>query len=226
MAVVIVQEAEFGSTAGDEVDPYTATLASDTVAGNMVIIIVSADTTVVTPTGFTLDRSEVNSNAGYIWTKDSVAETSSWDVDINGAFPLRGWVAEVSGLTSGVDQVQSAQSGADNDQTTGTTGTTDTADEWLVATIGQSNSFQPPNATMAGWTNSFVEQVDTPTTKTSGTNVGFGVALRTVSSTGTFETTADFLRNVASTGIIATYRIAAAAVYPPFPRRQNTLVRM
>ena len=230
MAVVIVQSNPGTSGAGTA-DTYTVTLGSDTTSGNEVIITVSSDATVATPTGFTVDRSQVNNNGHYVFRKSTSGETASWVIDPGGSSATTWNAYEVSGLDlgSGVDQVQSTGgAGDDSTRSTGTTGTTDTADEWLFATIGSSNNDHSDAIGVASWTNSFIEQDDIDSTKGVDTDVGVATAFRTVSATATFETTGTYEDDNAGTGIIVTYRIAAvaAAVYPPFPQRQNTLVRM
>ncbi len=230
MAQGFRQEAVGSSVDDSPAANYTVTLASDTIAGNQVIICVSSHATVATPSGFTLDRSQVNSTGNYVFRKASVAETASWTIDPAGSNAAAWWVAEVTGLdTSPVDQVISeGTTGGDDERSTGTTGTTSQADEWLLTITGLSSDDGAGIITVdatGSWTNSFVFQDDE-----GATNVGFyvsaNVATRTVSSTGTFETTSSFTSAQAA-AILVTYTIAAvAAVYPPFPRRQNTLVRM
>ena len=230
MAAVIVQEAVGSSVDDSPAASYTVTLGSDTVAGNQVVICVSSHATIATPSGFTLDRSQVNSTGNYVFRKASVAETASWTVDPGGSNAAAWWVAEISGLdTSPVDQVISeGTTGGDDERSTGTTGTTSQADELAVTMTGLSSDdgegIITVNAT-GSWTNSFVFQDDE-----GATNVGFyvscNVALRTLTATGTFETTSTFTSAQAA-AILVTYTIAAvAAVYPPFPRRQNRSVRM
>ncbi len=220
MAVVIVQQNVVNSGAGTA-DTYEATLGSDTVVGNQVFIVVVSDATVATPSGFTVDRSQVNNNGHYVFRKASVAETASWTVDPGGSSSTVIWVAEVSGLdlASGIDQTTSTGSGSDvTERSTGTTGTTDTADEWLLASIGISDNDQ--SALPLGidsWDNSFVEEATGSTSKVADTNVGLEVALRTVSATATYETTGQLNDVSASTGIIVTYRIAGGTAFEETP---------
>jgi len=227
MAASIVQET-FASSGSTTADTYTVTLSSDTAADNQLFIVVSSRATVATPSGFTLDKSQVNNNAHYVFRKTSVAETSSWTIDPGGSNQTAWWVAEISGLdTSPFDVAASTGSSSGvTSRSTGTTATTAQADEWLLASSGGLAAANPP-PTMDSWTNSFTIQGTAASSVTSGDNTRIGVALRDVTATGDYETTVTYSSSLSSTAIIATYKVAAvAAVYPPFPRRQLTTVRM
>ena len=63
----VVEQSNSGNTVAATPTTVDATLGSDTTAGNKVIIVVSSDATVSTPTNFTLDRSQVNFNGHYVF---------------------------------------------------------------------------------------------------------------------------------------------------------------
>jgi hypothetical protein len=76
MAAVFVQE--LGGTSGAAAPAtYPVTLPNPTTAGNLIVIVVVSDATVATPAGFTLDKSQVNSNGHYHWSKIAASTGSS-----------------------------------------------------------------------------------------------------------------------------------------------------
>ncbi len=209
MAAAIVQQASGNSGAGTA-DTYDVTLPSDTAADNQLVIIVSSDATVATPSGFTLDRSQVNNNGHYHFRKVSVAETASWTIDPGGSSSTSWWVAEISGLeASPVDQVNSAGSGTQQSSRSTESVTTTVADTLLIGSVGGSSSTAGRPVAIVSWTNSFVEEDWTVSTKSSGTDVSIGVAVRTVSSTGSYSSTASWTGDCATAGMIVAYKIAA-----------------
>ena len=216
MAAAIVQQASGNTGTGTptSIDP---TLASNDTVGNWLILIVTSDATVSTPSGWALDKSQVNSAGHYVYRKATTGSDATWNIPVNSASSCW-WVAEISGLDDTTPFDESASTGGVSGTTsrsTGTTGTTDTADEYLIGSASQSTTGTPTGP--GSWTNSFVQQAYDNTTKGAGTNVSVMVATLVVSSTGTYETTAEDFSSAASTGIIVTYRVtgvAEAVLYP------------
>lgn len=210
MAAAVVQEAG-GTTGVTAPASYSVTLSSPTVNGNFVVIIVASDATVGTPSGFTLDRSQVNSNGHYHWSAVTTGGETTWTVTPNVSAAGVWYVAEISGLAaSATDQVISTgSSSAATTRSTGTTGTTAQADELAFASFGSSQVGAA--ATFGAQTNSFVERIIDQITVTGGTNIGLAVASKVLSATGTVECTAtiDAAGSAKSTGILVTYKVAA-----------------
>src|SRR3954468_14792259 len=71
MPAAIVQQ-QSGNTRSATPTSVTITLASPAVAGNVLLPVVNADSTLPTPTGWTLDESEVNFSGLYLWRKTAL----------------------------------------------------------------------------------------------------------------------------------------------------------
>jgi len=213
MAAVFVQE--LGGTSGAAAPAtYPVTLPNPTVAGNLIVIVVVSDATVATPAGFTLDKSQVNSNGHYHWSKIAAGGEAAWTVTPGVSAAGVWYAAEISGLTATpTDQVAStgSSSGATT-RSTGTTGTTAQANELAVASWG--SSIVGAAITWGGETNGFAERITDQVTTTGGSNVGLAVASLTLAATGTVESTAtaDAAEAPKSTGIVVTYKVAGTTV--------------
>ncbi len=210
MAATVAQEA--GGTSGALAPAtYAVTLPGPTTNGNLVVIIVASDATVGTPSGFTLDRSQVNSNGHYHFSKVTAGAETIFTVTPNSSAAGVWYVAEISGLAaSATDQVVSSGSGsADTVRSTGITGTTAQADELAFASFGSSTVGTA--STFGAETNSFTERITDQVTTTGGTNIGLAVASKVLSATGTVECTAtvDGGGSAKSTGVLVTYKVAA-----------------
>lgn len=210
MAVI---QSNFGNTGADTPASTQATLPSGTTAGTQLLIIVSADATVSTPAGFSLDRSQVNNNGHYHFRKTATGGETAWTITPSVAAAVAWIVLEMSALDSSpLDQVASEGAGFGvSSRGTGTTPATTQPNEVLVGSIGLSIGSGGSNSVNA-WSDSFVELHDTCTTKVSGTNVAVAVALRTVSATGTYTSTATLAGVSAATGIITTYKATTDTV--------------
>jgi hypothetical protein len=212
MAAAIVQ-AQGGTSGATAPASYSVTLPNPTAAGNLVVIVVASDATVATPAGFTLDRSQVNSNGHYHWSKVTAGGETGWTVTPNSSAAGCWHAYEISGLTATpTDQVTStgSSSGATT-RSTGTTGTTTQAAELAVASWGSSTVGAA--VTWGGQTNGFTENIPDQVTTTGGSNVAVSVAFATLSATGTVESTAtaDAGQAPKSTGIIVTYLVAGGS---------------
>jgi hypothetical protein len=209
---------ETGGTSGATAPAsYAVTLLAPTVSGNLVVIIVVSDASVTTPVGFTLDRSQVNSNGHYHWSKITTGGETGWTVAPTVSAAGVWYVAEISGLTANAtDQVVSDGSGsAETTRSTGTTGVTAQADEMAIASFG--SSVVGAARTFGAQTNSFTERITDQITTTGGSNIGISVASRVLTATGAVECTAtvDGGGSVKSTGVLVTYKVAAGASTTP-----------
>lgn len=187
----LIQQA-IGSTGSSTAATITPTLDAATAAGNALIIVVVADTTVVTPIGFDRDVAQVNNDGHYVFRKSTDAGETSWTVTLGSTSAACWWAAEISGLAADPLDAASTSTGSSGQASTfatGATGTIARADSLLLASVGTSAAVNP-GRTVTAWTNSFAAQKTTSTSKASGTNVGLGVAVLFPDASGTFETTA------------------------------------
>lgn len=212
MAAVFVQE--LGGTSGAAAPAtYPVTLPNPTAAGNLVVIVVASDATVATPAGFTLDKSQVNSNGHYHWSKTTAGGETGWTVTPNSSAAGVWYAAEISGLTPPADQTASTGSGTGaTTRSTGTTGVTAQANELAIASWG--SSAVGAALTWGGQTNGFAERITDQVTTTGGSNIGLAVASAVLSATGTVESTATADGGAApkSTGMVVTYPVAGTTV--------------
>lgn len=213
-AGITLVKANAGNTGITTPTSLSASLGGTPSSGNKLILLVSSDATVSTPSGWTLDRSQVNNNGHYLFSK-----TSSGTETLVTVNPTVGastsWVyLEYSGVTT-LAATTSAGSGTGvASLATGTTSTTTGATGGIaIASWGQSIIASGATATTDSYTAGFVEvpltgggTADTCTTKASGTNVTCAVATVAVAADGTFTSTATFSAANAATGIIAVYR--------------------
>ncbi len=210
MAAAFVQE-QGGTSGATAPATYAVTLPSPTTNGNLVVIVVASDATVADPPGFTLDKSQVNSNGHYHWSKTTAGGETTFTVTPNVSAAGVWYAAEISGLTATpTDQaVSTGSSSGATTRSTGTTGTTAQADELAIASFGSSTVGGA--VTWGGETNGFAERIADQVTTTGGSNVGLAVASLVLSATGTVEctATADGGQAPKSTGIVVTYKVAA-----------------
>lgn len=213
MAVALVQS-NAGNTGTTTPSSLDATLPGAPTSGNTLLLAVSSDATVATPSGWTKDREQVNNNGHYLFRKVATgAETSVTVTPSVGASTA--WVyIELSGVATDdpLAGTTSTGSGSGSDtRNTGSTGTTTGAAGGIaVATFGLSLG-SAGTGTTDTYNNSFTEVsgADTVTTKVSGTNVSCSMATRAVEADAAFACTATFSLSAPSTGIIAVYRPAA-----------------
>lgn len=213
MAAVVVQ-AQGGTSGATAPASYSVTLPNPTAVGNRVVIVVVSDATVADPSGFTLDKSQVNSDGHYHWSKIAAGGEAAWTVTPNSSAAGSWHAYEISGLTADTAD-QAASTGSSSGATTrstGTTGTTAQANELAIASWG--SSVVGTAVTWGGQTNGFVENIPDQVTTTGGSNVGLSVAFLTLAATGTVESTAtaDAGQAPKSTGIVVTYKIAGTTV--------------
>lgn len=227
MAAAFVQELG-GNSGATAPATYPVMLSSPTVNGNLVVIVVASDATVATPAGFALDKSQVNSNGHYQFSKVSSGGETGWTVTPNSPAAGCWYAAEISGLAaSPLDQAASTGSGTGAaTRSTGTTGTTTQAAELAVASWGASTVGAAD--TWGAQTNGFAERISDQGTTTGGSNIGLAVAAAVLSATGTVESTAtaDGGQAPKSTGMVVTYKVAAGSVVDAAAALQATAGRV
>lgn len=212
MAATIVQSADGHSTANGTT--FAAALASQPTVNNTLVLVVGSNSTVVTPTGWTLAQSAIDQNALYIFYKTAgVGEPTSVTVTKNATSGHTFYIAEVSGLfVSGqLDQTASANSSTTNTtKVTGTTAATAQAAEFIVAasTLFHQNSGATIISSWSGIT--ALTSVSDQLTTSSG-NTETGVATCSVAATGSYQGTATLGTAFArSSSAIATFKILGA----------------
>src|SRR6476469_7360239 len=214
----IVQDWTFADT-GTATSPanVTLTLGGATTAGNKLLMAVNSDATVATPAGWTLIVSSIHNAGCYLFAKKTLGGETAFTVTPGSAASTCVGVAEYDGfigatIATAQDQTQTngSATGAAT-RSTGTTATTTLADEYAIAIWGYSASqviYVNGGANKcSAQTNSFVEKGDVGTTKTTGTNVGLCVAVKTLTATGTAESTATTANSPPAESVIATFKI-------------------
>lgn len=215
-AVGVVQYAS-GST-GSTVAPTTITPAfsAASTTGNTLLLIIGSDAIVATPSGWTLDQSQVNNDGHYVYHRTSAGQTSFAGVTIASA---SAWaLLEISGTSTGTpDRVVSAGSSTESIAafSTGTTAALSQASEICIASHVSSAAVNPA-PTWSGYTNSYINPGINPvTTQTAGTNVGMAVATKLVNATTAQETSATPSALCAATAILVTYGTGVQTVTVP-----------
>lgn len=216
MAATLVQSKSYTGTAASS---HSIVLDAGPTQGNLLVLSVVSDATVNTPSGWTVVNSAVDDTGTYMYTKDAGAgESATITVSPSSSAALAMAVLEYSGMTaSSLDKTQKATA-QDTPVSTGTTATTAQADEVLVGMVGIN---QNSSRTISSWSNSFVQQFNVAT-GSGPSHVRLGVALLTVSSTGTYETAATLSGGQTHcSGIIGTFKIAGAAAGQPTVKRMG-----
>lgn len=206
----------------------SVTWAQARTSGNLGILVCTSDAVFTVPTGWTsairaLDLCDMR--IMYRILDNSATDTPTID---NNESTAIAW-AEYSGNTATpldktAQGTNNTISGAQT-RSTQTTTTTAQADELAVAAWYWSSNELSGQPQWSGQTNSFTEVVDVGTDKGGGLqNVGLCVAVRDLSATGTYESTASITMGADSGseglgGAIATFMAAAVAGgAPPIAR--------
>jgi hypothetical protein len=217
----IVQQVGNNTAAATTFTTVTPTFPGNDTAGNTALLYMVSDSTVATPSGWTLDRSQVSNDGHYAFRRATTGGVTNYGtVTITGS---TSWVMlEVNGLdAAGLDIPATSGGGTTGSSTrsTGTLGTTTQADTMVIASWGK--SVLSTSIVINSVTNSFTSLLrGGSTTKGSGINVDCWVYYNFPAATGAFETTATFSSSIATTGVIAAYRGAgAAAARAPYPSR-------
>lgn len=179
--------------------------------GNLLILCVVGDAIVNTPSGWDQAVDSVNfTDTGIYYKTAGASESTTITVSLSGSAKAVMLAYEYSGMTNALDKTASATSSAST-IASGTTATITVPDQLLVALFGINQS---TSGTVSSYSNSFVQD-DFADTGNTGADVAGYVAMRTVSTTGAYSTTAtlnDF--HSGNSGVIATFPIAASASVP------------
>ena len=179
---------------------FTVSLPSTTSATSRIVLIIAGNTTITTPSGFTLQASQVNWMGHYLY--DCAGGAMSWTVTPSAAGQGTWYVAEV-------DNGAFINALGANNAGTGTTYSTlsltpTSGERVLFASIGGMSSTVV--RTVSGWTGSFVEEADRSVT--TNDRPMQGVATRTVTANGSTAYSTTTTYSATSTGrsaLIASY---------------------
>lgn len=217
MTYTIVQTKQ--AYAGASATTHSITLDAAATAGNMLLVILFGDknmgtintptTSGVTPLTVIQQANLTSVSGGMAYKVANGGETTiTWTWTTSRESCL--YVFEISGLTSSPYDVSAMTASGDTagkTKSTGTTATTAQADELAVAVMMADT--QDNCSGGRSWSNSFTEYAHVNSTSREGGSI----ATKTLSATGTVETTF----TTTSTGdqmmaIVATFKIAAAVV--------------
>lgn len=234
MPLALVQGSSVGAwgTTNSGSTPNTdlsVTWAGSRTVGNLLLLIVNSDSTESTPTGWTLDKSQVNNSAIYLWSR--IADNSSTDTPTftSNFQKCLAWAEYKGNKASPSDVFASVGNTTDTTtRSTGTTATTAQANELAVAAWGWSKGVAQGDTsgfTWSGQTNSFVEVgVDVGTALVGTTDVGLCVATRDLTTVGTYESTATCSGTVRAVALIGTYK-GTNSIPPQRPPRSQRWYR-
>lgn len=199
---------------------FSPTLPGASSASNTVVIVVAGNTTITTPTNWTLRTSQVNQMGHYWLERPSVSLTSVAITNASGQGTW--WIAEISGgvYDTGAPALGANVATATNVYNTPTL-TPTAGTRILLASIG--GTATSGARTVSGWTNGFVEQADVCQTTGAADFPMQGVAiLDSLTASGSTGYSTDITYSNSSTGrtaIIASYATTAGAAPAAVPRR-------
>jgi hypothetical protein len=217
MPLTLVQRVTNQSAAA--VSSLTGSFGTTPVQNHLLVANANSDATLtMTSTGWTLAVQSVNDTGLYQWYKlAGAAESSSVTVTPSVSASTEITIEEWSGnaTTSPLDQVNSG-SQTTNAATvpSGTTPATTNADDRAIAAFGWNDTSV---VTMSTYTNSYAEVVETKGLGGTATNIA--VAELDLAATGAQSTTGTLsgTNNSIKSGLIGTYKAAAAAPAAPPP---------
>jgi hypothetical protein len=198
-----------GSTGTTSTSSVTITLPSATATGRQLVLAVASDTTLDTPTGFTLDRSQVNGDGLYLFRKATAAGETSWTLTPTASTRLGWWAAELSGLQASPVDVVSGNVGSGWVTSLATQSITPTSGPRLLLSLhGRSG--------LTGWlgdafpyTNSFLMTGAAVARQPDVGVAALSVATRQVTANGStaYATTLSFPSVEAPNSIIVAYKM-------------------
>jgi len=202
-----VQAAKYGSAASNSV---TVSWTSTPTSGNLLVAraIGAAATDTGAISGWTLVSSaRYGATTGFVSIFVKVAGGSEGNVTVTftGSNPTRlvieEWSSSTGWAATPLDQSANTNNAGSTvtSRSTGTTGTTTVADELAVSVIGWGSA-----VTGISWSNSFTASFSQPTG-----SLTFGGAHKTLSATGTVETTASWTTARLAGAAIATFKTVA-----------------
>jgi hypothetical protein len=188
---------------------FTATLPAASSSSNRVVCIFAGNTTVTTPTGWTLRTSQVNQMGHYLWDRAGGAASYAF-TNSNGQGTW--WIAEFQGNAYDTSTSANATASLNTYNTPNLTPAAGT--RILVASLGSLTADSPGVArTLSGWTNGFVEQADLCQPTADYPMQGVAVLDNTaVNGTTVYSTTGTYSGNsVGRSAIIASYLTTGTA---------------
>lgn len=203
----IVQQAS-GTFNG--LNTLTATLPGASSASNTVVLFVAGNTTVTTPTNWSLRTSQVNSMGHYLYERAGVALTSISTNNAAGAGTW--WIAEIAGGVYDTSAGQNAGAAGSGTYNTPTTFTPAAGNRIILADLG-SLVGNATVRTLSGWTNSFVEQIDV-CQPTADYPMQGGAALDGVTANGstTYSTTGTYSNaSIGRSALVGSWATSGAA---------------
>ena len=208
--MTMVQTAGMASSADGAT--LTATLGAAPSVGNLLVLVANADTTIGTPSGWTLAVSAVDNTGLYLWWRAVQAgDPAAVTISLSAARSAQMVVMEYSGQSaSPLDEVASSTPGGTGQTsvTTGVTGETGQGDELAVVAAGR---FDASAGSSATWSAGY-DPVASLVSSGSAVNDALYVATRTLVATGAYSATATFDAGTSHPGgLIATFRADVAA---------------
>lgn len=216
MAIAQVQKKLMGSSGSSTT--HTVTFDSAPTQYSLLVLCISADTTVSSVPGWTLADSHVGYVGCYLYYKlAGSSESSTVTVNISSSTSCCLHVFEYSGITNETPLDKTDADGGQGISTSivaGPMATTSQNDELIVALAGMSNDITSQQVT--SWSNSFTNEGQT--TGLGATQVRLSTATRIVNTTGTYGTTATLNTNGSTNdvSVIASFK-AGDPPGPPDP---------
>ena len=210
MPLTLVQQASTASSADGAT--LTAALGAAPSTGNLLILVANADTTIGTPSGWTLAVSAVDTTGLYLWWRVARAgDPATVTISLSSARSAQMVVMEYSGQAAQpLDEVASSTPGGTGQTsvTTGATGETGQGDELAVVAAGR---FDASAGSSVTWSAGYVP-VASLVSSGSAVNDALYVAARALVAVGACSATATFDAGTSHPGgLIATFRADVAA---------------
>ncbi len=217
MPLTLVQGSGIGAwgsaTTGTGTGSISVSWNGPRTVGSLLLLALNSDSTESTPSGWNLDKSQINDSGCYLFRR--ISDNTATDTPtFSSAFAkCIAWAEYTGNSATPQDVFASAGTGVDNSNpfSTGTTATTAQSDELAVAVFGTHTASNTTlgNPLLSSETNSFVEQVDVSTNHT-GVNCGLGIATKDLSSTGTQECTVTPSVVCGQSAIMGTYKASSS----------------
>lgn len=173
---------------------FTPTLGATTQTGNTVYLIVAGNTTVTTPTNWTLRTSQVNFMGHYAYSRTGVALSSVSVSNASGQGTW--WLFEVNGA---YDTSTSANSSSPATTYSTPALTPASGTRSVFASIASTADSGSTVRTVSGWTSSFVEQIDLCQATADAPMQG-GAVLADITANGTTSYSTSATYSAASAG--------------------------
>jgi len=184
-----------------------------TASGSQVIVCFASDIAVTAPAGFSVDKSQANSNSGGIYRKSVSAGETSWTFTNSVPSGSSWWAAEVVNLAPNplIEAASEGTSGLVTSRTTGTTASTTGATDGLaIAMFAMTTTIVAGVADATAPTGGFDEFAEARTTRTSANRIYLNVSYLIPASDGSFQSSTTFVSST-SVGLVAVYEATTDA---------------